>query len=166
MLQHRAGRVGPRVGEARAFGPAAAVSRRAADRLRAGHLWVYRSDVEVFVPLTGTTGIPAGSLVTVMDGRGIPLGTALYSDASQIALRMVSQRAGLTRAEHLREVKARVEAALALPAASAPQSDQQNACRLIFSEADALPGVVADRYNDLVLLQLLTQGAAHEDLRT
>jgi 23S rRNA (cytosine1962-C5)-methyltransferase len=141
------------------------VSRRAADRLRAGHLWVYRSDVEVFVPLTGATGIAAGSLVTVIDGRGIPLGTALYSDASQIALRMVSARAGLTRAEYLSEVKARVDAALALRAEIAPQSDQQNACRLIFSEADALPGVVADRYNDLVVLQLLTQGTAQEDLR-
>jgi 23S rRNA (cytosine1962-C5)-methyltransferase len=153
------------VGAAQPFGPAAAVSRRAADRLRAGHLWVYRSDVEVFVPFTGATGIAAGSLVTVMDGRGIPLGTALYSDASQIALRMVSQRAGLTRAEYLLEVKARVEAALALRAEIAPLSDQQNACRLIFSEADALPGVVADRYNDLVVLQLLTQGTAQEDLR-
>ena len=40
-------------------------------------------------------GIEAGSLVAVMDGRGIPLGTALYSDASQIALRMVSAAGGL-----------------------------------------------------------------------
>src|SRR6266481_327042 len=57
MLRNGPDRSGPRVGAAQPFGPAAAVSRRAADRLRAGHLWVYRSDAEVFVPLTGATGI-------------------------------------------------------------------------------------------------------------
>src|SRR5580692_3044153 len=108
MFKGGAERVGPRVGEAQDFGPAAAVSRRAADRLRAGHLWVYRSDIEVLVPRTGTSGIEAGSLVTVMDGRGIPLGTALYSDASQIALRMVSTKPGLTRDEYLTLVRERV----------------------------------------------------------
>ncbi len=66
----------PRVVAAQLFGPAAAVTRRAADRLRAGHLWVYRSDVESLVPAVGAVEIAGGSLVTVVDGRGIPLGTA------------------------------------------------------------------------------------------
>ena len=88
---------GPRVVAAQPFGPAAAVTRRAADRLRAGHLWVYRSDVESLVPATGATEIAGGSLVTVMDSRGIPLGTGLYSAASQIAVRMVSAQAAVTR---------------------------------------------------------------------
>jgi 23S rRNA (cytosine1962-C5)-methyltransferase len=160
-----ADRSGPRVGEAQAFGPAAAITRRAADRLRAGHLWVYRSDVEVFIPLTGATGIPPGSLVTVMDGRGMPLGTGIYSDTSQIALRLVSPKAGLTRADYLREVRERVDTALALRTEVALESAENNACRLMFSEADGLPGIVADRYNDLVVLQLLTQGTAQDDLR-
>ncbi len=153
------------MGEAQEFGPAAAVTRRAADRLRAGHLWVYRSDVEVFVPHTGSTGIAPGSLVTVMDGRGMPLGTAIYSDTSQIALRLISAKAGVTRADYLAEVRVRVGAALDLRAELAPESADNNACRLIFSEADNLPGVVADRYNDLVVLQLLTQGTAQQDVR-
>jgi 23S rRNA (cytosine1962-C5)-methyltransferase len=165
MLKSGVGRVGPRVGAAEDFGPAAVVARRAADRLRAGHLWVYGSDVEALIPLTGTVGLEGGSLVAVMDGRGIPLGTALYSDASQIALRMVSGRVGLTRAEYLSEVRKRVAAALALRGELAPSSDDENACRLIFSEADGLPGIVADRYNDLVVLQLLTQGTAQDDVR-
>jgi 23S rRNA (cytosine1962-C5)-methyltransferase len=42
---------------------------------------------------------------------------------------------------------------------------ENDACRLIFSEADNLPGIVADRYNDLVILQLLTQGTARDDVR-
>ncbi len=146
-------------------GPAAAITRRAADRLRAGHLWVYRSDVESLVPPVGETEIAAGALVTVMDSRGIPLGTGLYSAASQIAVRMVAAEASLTRGKYLEQVRERVLAALALRDEVAPESMENDACRLIFSEADGLPGIVADRYNDLVIVQLLTQGTAQDDVR-
>ena len=154
-----------RVGRAQEFGPAAAISRRAAERLRAGHLWVYRSDVEELVPAMGASEMTAGSLVSVMDLRGMPLGTALYSASSQITLRMVSEHAGLSRAAYLERVRERVVAALALREELAPASAENNACRLIFSEADGLPGIVADRYNGLVVLQLLTQGTAQDDVR-
>ena len=156
---------GPRVVAAEPFGPAAGVTRRAADRLRAGHLWVYRSDVETLVPPVGSEGIAGGSLVTVMDGRGIPLGTGLYSSASQIAVRMVSAEVGLTRGAYLEQVRERLLAALALRDEIAPRSAENDACRLVFSEADGLPGIVADRYSDLVILQLLTQGTAQDDVR-
>jgi 23S rRNA (cytosine1962-C5)-methyltransferase len=109
--------------------------------------------------------IAAGALVTVTDSRGIPLGTALYSAASQIALRMVSSEAAVTRDAYLQQLRARVIAALALRDELAPESMENDAYRLIFSEADALPGIVADRYNDLVILQLLTQGTAQDDVR-
>src|SRR6266853_5705110 len=105
---------GPRVVAAQPFGPAVGVTRRAADRLRAGHLWVYRSDVESLVPPVGATEIDGGALVTVMDSRGIPLGTGLYSAASQIAVRMVAAEAAVTRATYLEQVRERVGAALAL----------------------------------------------------
>jgi 23S rRNA (cytosine1962-C5)-methyltransferase len=59
----------------------------------------------------------------------------------------------------------RVVAALALRDELAPRSEANNACRLLFSEADDVPGIVADRYNDLIVLQLLTQGTAQDDLR-
>ena len=155
----------PRLAAAQPYGPAAAITRRAADRLRAGHLWVYRSDIESLIPLAGATEIAGGSLVTVMDSRGIPLGSGLYSDASQITVRMVSAEAGMGRAEYLEQVRERVMAALALRDEIAPESMEDDACRLIFSEADALPGIIADRYHDLVILQLLTQGTAQDDLR-
>ncbi len=147
------------------------VTRRAAERLRAGHLWVYRSDIE---QLADAAGPEPGSLVSVADSRGIPLGTALYSAGSEIALRIVSRHAGLGRAEYLGEVRERVEAALRLRETLVPEafSDmgqgstaETNACRLIFSEADALPGIVADRYDGMVVLQLLTQGTAQDDVR-
>jgi 23S rRNA (cytosine1962-C5)-methyltransferase len=147
------------------LGPAAKITRRAADRLRAGHLWVYRSDVEKLLPASGTKEIPAGALVTVLEGRGAALGTALFSSASQICLRLVSEDAGLTRGGYLDAVRERVGAALRLRAALAPESGENNACRLLFSEADGLPGMVADRYNGLVVLQLLTQGTAQADVR-
>ena len=156
---------GPRVVAAQPFGPAAGVTRRAADRLRAGHLWVYRSDVESLVPPVGAAEIGGGALVTVMDSRGIPLGTGLYSAASQIAVRMVSAEAALSRGAYLEQVRERVLAALALREEVAPASEENDACRLIFSEADGLPGIVADRYHDLVIMQLLTQGTAQDDVR-
>jgi 23S rRNA (cytosine1962-C5)-methyltransferase len=155
----------PRVVAAQPHGPAAAITRRAADRLRAGHLWVYRSDIESLVPPIGTTEIQPGALITVMDSRGIPLGTGLYSAASQIAVRIVSNEAALPRAAYLEQLRERGLAALALRDEVAPESMEDDACRLIFSEADALPGIVADRYNDLVILQLLTQGTAQDDVR-
>ena len=164
-MRNGIGRAGPQVRAAEDYGPAAVIARRAADRLRGGHLWVYGSDVEALVPLTRTKGVEGGALVTVMDARGIPLGTALYSDASQITLRMVSGRVGLTREEYLGDVRERVAAALALRREVAPESSGDNACRAVFSEADGLPGIVADRYNDLVVLQLLTQGTAQDDVR-
>jgi 23S rRNA (cytosine1962-C5)-methyltransferase len=156
---------GPRVVAAQPYGPAAGVTRRAADRLRAGHLWVYRSDVESLVPALGAAEIDGGALVTVMDSRGIPLGTGLYSAASQIAVRMVSAEVALARNVYLEHVRERVVAALVLRDEVAPESMENDACRLVFSEADGLPGIVADRYNDLVILQLLTQGAARDDVR-
>jgi 23S rRNA (cytosine1962-C5)-methyltransferase len=156
---------GPRVVAAEAYGPAAVVTRRAADKVRAGHLWVYRSDVESLVPGLETEEIAAGSLVTVVDGRGIPLGSGLYSAASQIMVRMASTEAGLGRAAYLAQVRERVGKALGLREELAPETMENDACRLIFSEADGLPGIVADRYNDLVILQLLTQGTAQEDVR-
>ena len=155
----------PRFVAGQAHGPAVVITRRAADRLRAGHLWVYRSDVETLVPAREASEITAGALVTVVDSRGIPLGSALYSAASQIMLRMVSSEAALTRDRYVDEVRERVVAALALRDEVAPESMENDACRLIFSEADGLPGIIVDRYNDLIILQLLTQGTAQDDVR-
>ena len=83
------------------------------------------------------------------------LGTALYSPTSQIALRLVSREA-IDEAAWLQFLQARLRAAIAR---RKPLLDEQNnACRLCFSEADELPGLVADKYGDLVILQLLARG--------
>jgi 23S rRNA (cytosine1962-C5)-methyltransferase len=141
--------------------PRLRITRRATDRLRAGHLWVYRSDLES----TADTDLAPGALVTIADGRSAPLGSALYSTTSQIAARLISRQPGLSREEYLCQLRERVEAALQLRRELAPLSAGDNAYRLIFAEADNLPGIIADRYNDLILLQLVTQGTAQDDVR-
>lgn len=132
----------------------ARISRRAADRLRQGHLWVYSSDIESLQ--TGTGEPPA--LLPVADSRGLLLGTALYSPTSQIALRLVSRDA-LDQTVWLALFEERLRASIArrLPwlAGSGSTTDS---CRLVFSEADNLPGLVIDKYGPLAILQLLAKG--------
>jgi 23S rRNA (cytosine1962-C5)-methyltransferase len=130
----------------------AKINRRAADRLRGGYLWVYASDIETIeLPQAGDP--PA--LLPVADSRGLLLGTALYSPSSQIALRLVSREA-TDEAGWLELLETRLRAAIARR--KPLLDDQNNACRLCFSEADELPGLVADKYGDLVILQLLAKG--------
>jgi 23S rRNA (cytosine1962-C5)-methyltransferase len=136
------------------------ITRRAADRLRTGHLWVYKTDLEP----NQLTPDP-GALVTLTDSRQIPLGTALYSSASQIAARLISRNPAVTRHQYLTDLRTRIDAALQLRRDLVPITSATDAHRLIFSEADNLPGIIADRYNDLVLIQLLTQGTAQDDVR-
>lgn len=131
------------------------VSRRGADRIHSGHPWVYRSDVSA-------ENVPAASLVHVAGPRGRPLGSALYSSASQIALRMISPDALPGDAALLELVAARLRAAIAY---RAPLVENSNACRLVFSEADFLPGLIVDRYADLLSIQVLTQAMDRPDLR-
>ena len=73
--------------------PGAQISRRAADRLRNGHLWVYASEIEALETGSRSGESTPPPLLPVADNRGLLLGTALYSPTSQIALRMVSHQA-------------------------------------------------------------------------
>jgi 23S rRNA (cytosine1962-C5)-methyltransferase len=135
--------------------PVITVNRRGAARLRGGHLWVYRSD------LVQNVDVPRGTLVQVHDERGRKLGSAFYSDASQIAIRM------LTGEEITEE---RLPSLLRERIASAVQFRQQiagdtDSYRVIFSEADLLPGLIVDKYNDVLSMQGLTQAFDRDDLR-
>jgi 23S rRNA (cytosine1962-C5)-methyltransferase len=126
------------------------ISPRGADRLKSGHVWVYRSDV------VSAEGVAPGSLVGVSDHRGKFLGTALYSSSSQIAIRMLSQKT--TSDEPVKDFPAllrqRIADAIAYREGIVRDT---NAYRVIFSEADFLPGLIVDRYNDILSIQILTQ---------
>jgi 23S rRNA (cytosine1962-C5)-methyltransferase len=125
--------------------PKVKVSPRGATRLKSGHVWVYRSDI------LSADGVQPGSLVAVTDQRGKPLGTALYSSTSQIAIRLISPDPITDLPALLRE---RIENAINYRESLVRETD---AYRVIFSEADSLPGLIVDRYNDILSLQILTQ---------
>ena len=129
------------------------ISARAVARLRAGHAWVYRSD------LVSADGIGPGALVRVVDERGRAYGTALYSSASQIAIRMLSPGPVENFPALIRE---RLLAAIRYRDQVVSETD---ACRLVFSEADFLPGLIVDRYNDVLTIQALTQAMDAEAAR-
>ena len=133
--------------------PRVLVSRRGAERLKDGHVWIYRSDV------TSAEGIAPGALVKVADERGRFLGTAFYSSASQIAIRLLSRQPVEDLDSLLRR---RIQEAIAYRERVVRDTD---AYRLIFSEADFLPGLIVDRYNDLLSLQVLTQAMDAQSVR-
>jgi 23S rRNA (cytosine1962-C5)-methyltransferase len=95
------------------------------------------------------------ALLPVADQRGLLLGTALYSPSSQIALRMITREA-VGEAQWLDLLARRLRVAIARR--KPLLSDQTDSVRLCFSEADELPGLVVDKYGDLIILQLLTKG--------
>ena len=135
--------------------PIIKVNHRGAARLRAGHVWVYRSD------LVPPTDAPAGSLVHVRDERGRRLGSALYSSSSQIAIRLISTD-DIAEGALPELVRQRIANAVEFRRRLARDTDSY---RVIFSEADLLPGLIVDKYNDVLSLQALTQAFDRDDLR-
>jgi 23S rRNA (cytosine1962-C5)-methyltransferase len=127
------------------------VNERAAKRLRDGHVWVYASDV-----LNDGGAVP-GAIVHVVGPKDKFLGSAIYSSSSQIKLRLLGREALRSEEELLQLVRQRLTEALDYRARVVQDS---NACRLVFSEADRLPGLIVDRYNDVFIVQVLTQAWA------
>jgi 23S rRNA (cytosine1962-C5)-methyltransferase len=133
--------------------PTVVVSRRGADRIRAGHPWVYQSDVV-------RADANAGDLVRVLNERERRLGWALWSTASQISLRIV-ETAGPPdqqlddRALFAARIRAAIDYRQTLEI-------DASACRLVNAEADGLPGLIVDKYGDgtgdYLVLQTLCQG--------
>ncbi len=119
------------------------ITKRGVDRLRAGHPWIYRSDL-LSKP---AASIESGDVVHVVDDRGRPQGTAFYSVHSQIALRFVSRELIEVDREFL---SARLDSAIALRERIFPGD---RSLRLVHGEADLLPGLVVDRYGDHLSIQ-------------
>jgi len=123
------------------------VTKRGADRIRGGHLWIYRSDVVEADEAAG------GSIVVVRDQNRNFVGQAFFSDSSQIALRFLSQTEEPIDREWWR--RRILEAA----ARRAGITSDTNAYRLVYSEGDLLPSIIIDRYHDVLVLQTLSQGS-------
>jgi 23S rRNA (cytosine1962-C5)-methyltransferase len=122
------------------------VTKRGAGRVRAGHLWIYRSDV------LQTSGAEGGSVVSVRDEHENFVGQALFSNASEISLRLLTQtNEEIDRdwwRERIREAARRRENI----------TSETNAYRLVYAEGDLLPSLIIDRYDDVLVLQTLSQG--------
>src|SRR3982750_1439884 len=125
--------------------PIVTISRKGEDRVRAGHPWIYRSDVE-------RVEAASGDLVQVVNARARPLGHALFSDQSEITLRMIAHGPAAPSATFVRE---RIESAVRFRASLALDA---TAYRLVHGEADRLPSLIVDRYGDYLVVQALSQG--------
>jgi len=125
------------------------VRGRGIDRVRRGHLWIYRSD------LAESRDAEPGAIVRVLDRRGTVIGKAFYSSQSQIALRLLVRgdipidptffERRLDSADELRR-RLGVDPLLS---------------RRVFSEGDLLPGLIVDRYDDRLVVQSLIQATDH-----
>ncbi len=122
------------------------ISSRGVERLRAGHLWVYRSDVR-------SAAAEAGAIVRLTDERGRFQGRAFYSDKSQIAVRLLTRedvpvdRAFFT--ERIRHAAAYRKMVV----------ENTETYRLIYGEADLLPSLIVDVYGDYFVIQTLSQSS-------
>ncbi|MBW4080164.1 class I SAM-dependent rRNA methyltransferase [Paenibacillus sp. S150] len=115
-------------------------------RLEQGHPWVYASEV------ASVDGDPqAGGLVDVLNHQGKLLGTGYYNPASQIRVRMLSQ--GRLAAMDTAFFTERIASCLRHRERFLPSAD---AYRLVYGEADFLPGLIIDRFGDVLVVQLLT----------
>lgn len=125
-------------------------------RLRAGHLWIYSNEVDVAA--TPLSGFEAGEPVRLEDFRGRPIGTAYVNPHSLICARVLSRRAGYRF--DAGALARRLESALGLRESlfASPYY------RLVYGESDALPGLIVDRYDAVLVVQITTAGM--ERLRT
>ncbi|HTP44457.1 MAG TPA: class I SAM-dependent rRNA methyltransferase [Candidatus Acidoferrum sp.] len=120
------------------------IGPRGVERLRSGHLWVYRSDVRA-------ADAEPGAVVRVMDERGRFLGRAFYSDRSQISIRLVTHDDVEVDRAFLRD---RLFAAAEFRKRTVGDSE---VFRLIYGEADQIPSLVVDRYGEYLAMQNLCQ---------
>ena len=120
------------------------VNKRGANRVRQGHLWIYRSDVI-------DVDADAGSIVSVVDEGGNFFGQAFYSDRSEIALRFLTLNKETIDHGWWRDKIRQCGERRRIPS-------DTNAYRVVYSEGDLLPSLIVDRYADVIVLQTLSQG--------
>ena len=124
-----------------------AISTRGAKRIRNGHLWVYRSDI------VSANEVEPGAIVQVIDQANNFVGQAFYSDKSEIALRFLTTRdETIDRGWWRQKLRACAERRASI-------ARETNAYRLVYSEGDLLPSLIVDKYDDVLVMQTLSQGS-------
>ena len=129
--------------------PCASVSKKAEAAIKRGHPWIYDTEIK------SVDGEWAnGCLTDVVSEKGSYLGTGFVSEKSKIRIRLLSNNANdkFDAAFFKRRLK------YALDYRKTVMGDDYSACRLIFGEADGLPGLTVDRYENLLVTQVLSYG--------
>ena len=121
------------------------ITARGEQRLRSGHPWIYRADV-------ADVDAAGGDIVEVIGPRRRRMGHALFSDRSQIPIRMLARGDAPFDASMLR---ARLERAIQFRDTLAIDA---TAYRLVHGEADLMPSLIVDRYGPYLVVQALSQG--------
>lgn len=129
------------------------VNQKGAKRIRAGHLWIYRSDLKK-IEAAG------GDVTAVYDEAKNFIGKAFYSDSSEIALRVITTADETIDKNFWREkiLAAAERRTHAEKLRSENAREKTDARRLIFSEGDLMPSLIVDDYNGVFVLQTLSQG--------
>ncbi len=126
------------------------VNKKGAKRVRGGHLWIYKSDV-LKVEADG------GDVVSVFDEGNNFVGKAFYSDSSEITLRIFTTKNETVDKEFWR--KKIIDAAKIREQKTKDQNQKTNAQRLIYTEGDLIPSLIVDDYNEIFVIQTLSQGS-------
>lgn len=123
----------------------AEITRKGANRIRSGHLWIFKSDIRA-------VNADGGAIVTVLDERRKFCGKAFYSDKSEIALRFITNKDVRIDKEfwrgRIKEAWRRRE----------NYSQAASCFRLVYSEGDLISSLVVDVYEDVFVMQTLSQG--------
>ena len=129
--------------------PVFTVSKKSENKLRAGHPWVYDNEIE-----SAPDVCENGSVVDVLSQKGTYLGSGLVSEKSKIRIRLLTTNANDRFDESFwqRAVKYAIDYRLAV------MGDDFSCCRLVFGEADRLPGLTVDKYGDILSVQVLSVG--------
>ena len=136
--------------------PAIIISKKGSGRVKNGHPWIYDDDI-----VSGPEAPENGSIVDVLSDRGRYLGSGLVSCESRIRVRLLSRNANDAYDEAF--WRRRIEYAWQYRKAVMP--DDLRCCRIVFGEADGLPGLTVDRYEDLLVVQCMSYGMeARKDL--
>ncbi|MBO9663833.1 class I SAM-dependent rRNA methyltransferase [Dokdonella sp.] len=130
--------------------PALYLKRGEDARLRAGHLWVYSNEVDV--ARSPLSAFEPGEIAAILDHRDKPIGIGYVNPNSLIAARLVSR--GVEHALDRSLIVHRLNVALALR----ERLYSEPYYRLVFGESDGLPGLVLDRFGDVVVGQIATAG--------
>ena len=131
----------------RAF-PRMVVNKKAETSLRSGHPWVYGAEVLEKEPAEN------GSVVDVFREKGTYLGSGFYNEQSKILVRVLSKNAN----DAFDEAFFRRRIRYAIDYRKTVMGEDFNACRLIFGEADGLPGWTVDRFEDVLVTEVLSLG--------